>query len=305
MVKKIFDFLSNNKLFKFIIDLWNVYGGIVLSTIIAKILSFKIEEMEKTSAYLILMIACIGVLTSIKCLVFRQSKTLVDKAITHSSTPLKAIDTATNPVASSEELTGMIIETTSFLERLGKSMKVKIKNFFKRVWGNKYTILNITINFVIVAIADFITFSDFLKGYDFFVNNELAFKIGIPLLSSIYLVLDIFTTITKYGWESLNELKDKSEQKARDKASRLTKEQKIVIKNQIKIMHNAINDANSQIKTLDSIINNFEVFESLGISVSQEKYNDYVNANTKKQSLEENIIACQKELEKFEEMLSQ
>lgn len=317
------------KIFSGLFDMWNFYGGIILSTLLAWLFDFNRNSMDDTTSFIILTITIISVFTIVKkdrksnkynkenSVVKDEKKTKEKKEkkkkeklnmlekTTLLNPQFKALQSALSPLESAKNLSETIIETTTLIERLGKFMKQKIVNFFKRLWGNKFTILNIILNLVVVGIADYLLFSDYLMRFEIIAQNELAFKIAVPILSVFYLIIDIFTTVSKYGWESLLELNEKSKQKAIQKASQLSKEQKEVVKNQIAIIKKKISDLELDLEHVQEIINNYQVLESLQsvMPIPQDKLVTYSQAMNDKPRIEIEISELKVNLTQLQQAL--
>lgn len=283
---------------KLIKKYWDILGGTAMGLIISFIAKWQLEKMQLAYTTVILILVCIGLLKVVKS--SYENKNVLDRVVEKQS-PVRAVKIAQNPTQEGEELGELMIETM----KGSKKTMTKIKNFFKRVWGNKFTLLNITFNLLAVAIVDYLVFSEYLMRFNFFVENQLAFKIGIPVLSVMYLSLDIFTTVSKYGWETLLELKDKAEQKALQKASKLSSEQKAIIKNNIKAVKVSITNAENELLKIADVIKNFEILQSLNglVTISAENITMYNNAITRKPSLEANLSHLKLELSQLEEAL--
>lgn len=145
-------------------------------------------------------------------------------------------------------------QTFEFLKE-NKKME-KIKKFFSWLWGNKCTLLSLTISILSVGFCNFLMFAGYLNRYQVFCENELLLKIIGVSLSVIYLFVDIFTTVSKYGCESLEQLDKRYKEEAEKKLNALTSEQKSVVKSTIKkleIQLEAIEPKfNEAIKTVES-----------------------------------------------------
>ena len=300
MVKKIIEWLS---------EMWNIYGGIFLSALLAWVYKFNISYMERTTSFIIMALTLCSVLTilkrGIKTSKNKNTKktTRIEKA-TLIQPRVKAIDTAVNTEQAVQELSDTILKTTTILERTMKVMREKIKNFFKRVWGNKATIINITANLLVVAIADYLLFADYLLKFDFVAQNELLFKVLVPILGIIYLVIDIYTTVSKYGWESLQELKVKTEQKKLEKESRLTKEQKEVLKETKDGVKKQLNEAENKLANAETIIKQVDLLRSIGgVPIGDDKIRDYQQALSNKNTLASQIDNLKQTLETLNKAL--
>lgn len=277
---------------------WDILGGTAMGLGLSFATQWQLNKMQLACTTIMLILVSIGLLKVIKSSF--DNKGLIDKVVERQS-PVRAVIMAQNPTQEGEELGELVIETM----KGGKKTMTKIKNFFKRVWGNKFTLINITINLLCVAIADYLVFSEYLLRFNFFTENQLAFKVGVPVLSALYLVLDIFTTVSKYGWENLDELKAKSQKKATEKASKLSKEQKAIIKNQIKAVENGIATLENELNDMLNIIKNFEILQSLNgvITISSDKVMMYQNATSQKPILEAQISEYKLQLSQLKEAL--
>lgn len=277
---------------------WDIFGGTAMGLGLSFATQWQLNKMQLACTTIMLILVSIGLLKVIKSSF--DNKGLIDKVVERQS-PVRAVIMAQNPTQEGEELGELVIETM----KGGKKTMTKIKNFFKRVWGNKFTLINITINLLCVAVADYLVFSEYLLRFAFIQENQLWFKIGVPVLSALYLVLDIFTTVSKYGWENLDELKAKSQKKATEKASKLSKEQKAIIKNQIKAVENGIATLENELNGALDVIKNFEILQSLNgvITISSDKVMMYQSATSQKPILEAQISEYKLQLSQLKEAL--
>ena len=278
---------------------WDVFSGVIVGLLYSFIVQWELYKIQLAYSIIILILVIIGffrffIKTNIK------HKDLIDRSL-ETQRFTKAIHIAENPSQEGEELGQLVLETIHG----GKKVMKKIKNFFKRVWGNKFTLANITINLLIVAMADFLVFSEFVWRFPFFVENHVAFKIVVPIVTAIYFGIDVFTTVTKYGWENLGELQQKTAQKALQKASKLSKEQKAVIKQQITNAKTSIDNLESELVKVNEIIKNFEILKSLNglVPITQDNMNLYQNSVAKKPSLEAQVSQLKLNLSQLYESL--
>ena len=288
--------------------MWNIYGGIMVSALLAWLYNFNVSYMERTTSFIIMSLTFCSVLTilkrGLKTSKNKNSKTRkLDKA-TLVQPRVKAIDTAVNTEQAVQELSDKIIITTTILERTIEFMKDKIKNFFKRVWGNKATIINIVANLFVVAVADYLVLADYLLRFEFVAQNELLFKILVPILGFIYLFLDIYTTVSKYGWENLNELNVKFEQKKLEKESRLTKEQKAVLKETRDGVKKQLAEAENKLANAETIIKQVELLRSIGgVPITDDKIRSYQQATSDKVTLRGQIESFKQTLDTLNKSL--
>ena len=290
------------KFFKNLIDeikgLWNIYGGIILSTMIAWWSRWSKSTIDVWASYLTLTITCIGLLTFFKIVIFNKKKKKVDGVAL--SKTAKAVKTALNPLQPGKEIGEAII----FTAKGGQKLMLKFKNLMKWLWGNKLTLTSIISNLVVSAVAQFIMYSDTLKDVAFFQEHDLVFKIVVGVLCVLWLADNIFCVVTKYGLENLEELKDKSEAKKEEQLNKLTKEQKALLKQTLATYKETESKIVEQMKFIDQkinefqkIINDYKLLEGLGIGVTSEQVDEYNNAKTQVVTLDNQKATLERQKE--------
>lgn len=215
--------------------------------------------------------------------------------------PLQILELSQNPTQEGEEL-GEI-----FLNQMkgGKKRMEKFINFWKNVWGNKFTILNILFNAFCVGTCEYLYFADYFLRFNWVSESQEVLNIVLPIIGILYLVLDVFTTITKYGWENLEELNIRYAEKALEKASRLTKEQKKVIKDNLNELKTRFSNVSNELNKVNGIIRSFEILRQLGnkIEISNEKVIAYNEAISKQPSLNAEYEGIKQQINALKETL--
>lgn len=281
------------RLLKQIIEELNIYGGIVLSILIGWLCKFEKFNMDKVTSFLLLTLTIVGLGTIIKSKIFHKKLSPVEKAVLSQPT-LKAVD---NMVEESKVDEKELKERMKRTERKWKIIMKRIGNFFKWLWGNKVTLTTILINVAVVGFANYLTFAEQLMRFEFVAENSLAFKIAVPVVSGLYTILSTFAIVNKRGCESLKELAEITEQKKAEKLSKLTKEQKAVIKNEIYEIQAKSAKAKEQLASFDKIIANFQVLSKIEhYSVPQEKVIEYQNATNQYGLVQSTYAKLQEEL---------
>lgn len=246
--------------------LWNIYGGIGFSTFVAWLTKWNKSEMDKWSSYLILMLTCISVLTFFKIVLFKKKASAIDK-VASTDKSVKTLKTAVDPARSGEEIGNAILFTING----GRKFMVKFKNFLKEIWGNKFTITNTIIVLFFATLSQVVTYTDYLYRISWFAENELVVKIASPIIAGIWVFIDLFTTYTKYGFESLQELADR-------KMSKLSKEEKARLKNNLKKFKDSLAIAEKKYAELVKAVSDFEALVSAGYVVTAQE-NEAYNTN--------------------------
>lgn len=181
-------------------NLWNIYGGILMSTLIAYINDFSKSSMDTTTSYIVLTLTCISVLTFLKITVFRKkSNGLIDKTALQQQS-FKAMNVAVDPFRNGEEIGNVIVETTKIGKKVGSKMWIKIKAFFDKFKG------------YMLAIALFIL--SFVEQYGNYINELLDNKLiinGIDIISVVIATLSVVVAclsngFTKDTWKKMVDL---------------------------------------------------------------------------------------------------
>ena len=291
MIKVLKTFIAKLK------ELWNVYGGIALSTLIAWINGWNKMEMDKWASYLVLTLTCVSVLTFFKIVFFkRKSANVIDKGALQSQKSVKNLQTAINPMQVGEELGTTIIYTV----KGGKVVMKKLKNFFKELWGNKFTLSNTLIVLFLATLSQVATYTEYLYKIQWFAENELVVKIASPIIALVWVFLDLFTTYTKYGFESLEDLAKRKEEA---KLKQLTKEQKSVLKANIRKLENSLNIAKGKKKELHSMVSNFETLMGVGYNLNMTEREEYNSAVTQINTIDNTIKGLEQKIKELEEKL--
>lgn len=218
---------------KYLKKYWNLWGGVLIGTFLAWVKHLNKESMDYITSAIVLVITLIGALTFLKSnLNPKKDKKTKEMGIPFETgtelSQVKHINIATNPEQLGIDLLRKIDETLIIVKE-GKKMN-KIKNFFKWLWGNKCTLINIIVSVCAIGFINFMCLADYMMRYAVFARNETFFKIAIPVLSTLWLVLDIFTTVSKYGCESLKQLDVRAKETLERKLNALTPEQKKAVK---------------------------------------------------------------------------
>lgn len=304
-------------LFKELLDkikgLWNVYGGIAISSLIAWLTNWNKVEMDKWSSYLILTITCISLLTFFKVIFKKKTNGVPDTIALNQNKSVKNLKTALYPEKTGEELGNAIIYTV----KGGKKIMGKFSRFMKWLWGNKYTLISIISNLIVSAAAQFVMYSDTLKDYAFFQEHKIVFIVVVTALCVLWLIDNIFCVVTKYGLENLNEIKARVEAKTQEKLNKLKPEQKKVLKNILGGLKEKKVAIVEQLKNVDETyvalqkeVEQFEMLKNINYSFTQEelltnqtKVNELNQAYSKKSALENQKAKIENDIQNIKKQL--
>ncbi len=287
------------KLGKLLSSYWNIWGAVLLSTFIAWLNDFSRGSMDVATSYLVLTLTCIGFFTFFKSYVLSRRKggkaTPLESAV-NSQKSIKAINTAVDPLKNGEELGVKVIQTLTITKRIGGKIMKKIKNFFKALWGNKFTISNTVIVLFNVALTQVATYTKKLYNIKWFAEHETFVKVGSPILAGIIVFVDLYTTYTKYGFESLQELAER-------KASKLSADEKKTLKSKLKLLKDTLNKRRIEKKELLKVITDNENLMRLGYTLSMEDNSKYEEARRKIGFLDEYISKLEADITELSEKL--
>jgi len=277
-------------------ELWNVYGGIALSTGIAYLNNFDKVEMDKWGSFLLLSLACISVLTFFKIVYFKKKKNVADRGVLSSTKSIKTLETAVNPLGVGEEIGQAIIYTV----KGGKRFMQKIKNFFKELWGNKFTLGNTIILLFLATLSQVMTYTEYLYRINWFAEHELVVKIVSPIVAVIWVIIDLLTTYTKYGFESLEEI---AERKLNKSMGKMTKEEKKKLKDNLRELKRNLIIVETKKSEIEKDVKDTETLIGSGYTLGFDERNQYDKNKTQLVNLDAGIEELKKRIKEVEDKL--
>ena len=262
-------------------NLWNIYGGVAISTLIAWLTNWSKIEMDRWSSYLLLTITCISLLTFFKVILAKKKTKSIPDALAMQQKSVKTINAALNPEQVGQEIGTAIL----FTIHGGVKVKEKIVKFFKVIWGNKFTALSLLLNLIYTGFSQYLLYSDELKHIQFFEQNKLLCIIVATAVSVIWLIIELVKDIKNLGFESLTTLNKKWAERKAEKEARLSKEQREVVKStigsitdNIKIICDTLKTKEELLKPLLENINSYNTLKQIGIPVSTEQEQEYAKS---------------------------
>ena len=279
-------------------ELWNVYGGIALSTFIAWLTGWSKIEMDKWTSYLILTLTCISVLTFFKIVFFKKKRkpNIIEKGAIQSQKSFKSLQTALNPQQVGEEVGNAIIYTV----KGGRKLMKKVGNFFKELWYNKFTLSNTIIVLFMATLTQVATYTDYLYRFNWFAEHELVVKVASPIVAGIIVFIDLLTTYTKYGFESLEDIAKRKEQK---KLAELSKQEKAKLKLKLKDLRDTLEVVKEKRKDLFKTIADMEKLINAGYNLSMRERDIYESDRNQVANIENTISNLEKSIKETEEQL--
>ncbi len=278
-------------------DLWNIYGGIALSTLIAFLTHWDKIEMDRWASYLILTLTCISVLTFFKLVYSKKKKAnALDKGAIHSQRSINTLKNAVDPMATGQEVGEAIIYTY----KGGKKVMKKVKNFFKEIWGNKFTLGNTIIVLIFATLSQIMTYTEYLYRINWFAEHEIVIKIASPIVAIVWVFIDLLTTYTKYGFESLDEIANR---KLAKKTSELSKEEIQHLKGLLKQYKASLVTLRKRKMELEKMLQNFTDLDTAHYVFNTKEMNEWDELKKQYNVLSETIDNTIKNIEDIESKL--
>lgn len=272
---------------------WNVWLTITIITIVFIIKKNNAILVEEVRTTLMFVVSLFGTLTVMKTNI-EGKKT--PKVFSENNIECIKNEMGKVMIDLTDELN---LNQTFELLKEKKKMK-KMKSFFAWLWGNKYTLINLTMSVVAVGLCNYLMFFGYLDKYAIFNENETLAKILGVSISVIYLIVDVFTTVSKYGCESLDQLNKRYQEEAEKKLNALTSEQKTAVKSTIKKLQNQLEIIEPKYNEAIKNIENYEMLSKIKGFDTTTLYESY---NLALQFKNENALAVQ-ELKRQIEVLS-
>jgi len=260
---------------KSVVKFWNIWGGIAIGTLIAWLNHFEKITMDNVASYLALILTCIGIFTFTRS-IFKER--IEEKKEGTAKTKLKP-----KQVLMGEEIARELNETIKIAREMKEGKKMK--KFFKWLWGNKLTLINLIVSIGCVGFVNFMSFCGYMDRYEIYKENQTLFQVLFAVGGALYLVVDIFTTVSKYGCESLEQLNTRYEKRKEEKLNALTPEQKKFVKENITKLEKSYEELKKKLTTSLNTIESYKALSSIegfDIGSLQEGYSQalaFVNAN--------------------------
>ena len=248
---------------------WNLWVGLLVAIGVAWYNGYDKSKMDNFSSFLILLVTIVGFLSFLKTLTTTKSKELMESNTTSQKTRVSYIEVASNPYKQGQNLAKDIATTIEIL-REKKAMN-KVKKFFKWLYFNKCTITNIVVSIACVAFVNFMSLWGYLDRYQIFQTNPVLFKVIIGVGGVLWTALSVFCSINKLGAENLSEIDARLQAKANEKLSRLTPEQRKLVKENIKNLQEQLNKLKVESDGAMKKVQSFTVLKSIeGFDVSNQ-----------------------------------
>lgn len=280
---------------------WDILGGTLLGVIITVIFKWQIEKIQIAYSLIILILVFIGFL---KVVFNDYEKNKKDKEgnedvlhkIVDSQISMKAIKISQNPMQEGETLGQLVLRSTK-----GKKNKMKkIKNFFKWIVKYKEQLIGLCGS---IVYAGFTIYAYIYDNFDFILKYfpdtrgwEIGVKIGVGVISVLFIVFGIRNQCKWVGVGSLQTAKNYLEQLGNKVGSKLSPEARRVVQNALRTLENTLKQ--SKIK-YNKVLVSFEA-KKLEIKPVQELISLGIGDITK---LNQQLAQLQQEANNFENEL--
>ena len=310
---------------------WNWYGGIAISYGIAWILNFSKEKMDSAGSFVVLSLSFVAVFTFLKKQVSNYKKDINSNIINNNTnnsnvngkkgkksngsnlgdtvimqqSSVKAMNVASDPDKTGEELGMIIIKTSNLVERTGtKLMKVlkKLGLFIKTYKGALTAFLMFAVTLAIEFVEQFQGCFTEIVGVEWF-----------RVIQAVCYGLEVLIAVFSYGLgspelkEKIAILKDTMDGDSVEQVQYINDRK--FLRKQIKNYDEQVNDVEKEIATLEAsyreIIDEIASCNRLGLTADNEtvtKHNEY---GEKKKALTQKLENKQFALLTYKEKLEQ
>ena len=242
---------------------WTVALSFCASSIISWLLDFNIVGMNKTTSFISLFLTIWVALTVIvEHYNKHRIKSFGEKIILNQK-QVKILEQSLNPEKSIKDTINLLCQIRKEFNKMKK-----FKNFWKDIWCNKATYTSTLTTLIIAVMSQIVIFTDYLYKISWCAEHKLFIQIVAPILAIAWVVLDLYTTWTKYGKETIAEYQNR-------KNSKLTKEQKVEIKNNISTLEKAIETATVKYSKAIRFVTDLDVLIKSGYITTQSENIEY------------------------------
>lgn len=193
-----------------LLDFWDIYGGIITTILVALIVNFEKVVMDKVTSFTSMLIVITSVFVYIKIYYRREKKSFLD-ALILSDSPIKSI----YPFAKSNDI-------SKGFKKI-KENKMDIKKKLYTLFNNKWTIISLLWDSIVVVLLIAFSCVEQLKQFTPMLKNETRIIIAV-IIAICYLIPEVYTTVTKYGIESYAEIISRKKKKLLEKSNPSVKE---------------------------------------------------------------------------------
>ena len=286
MLKKTFSFIS-------------VSLSIILLTMSEILDSLELQRLQKIFYLFSILFLLVGFIVYVRNNVFRKFGKKKILNILPKSKAEQIINLASDPKEELEQI-GHLRNKIYKGERI---MWSKLKSALKWLWGNKCTLFTTICNVCIVVIANFMALTEYIYRFNILAENKMVIQIAVPALSILWGVIDLYTTYSKRGCESLEELNAIAQEKAELKANKLTKEQKQTLKAQLAKLKGLLAPKEEQMAKAIKRLEEIETLINFGCATIEEQ-NEKIQLNKNIALQNPAVETLKKQIASIEEKLS-
>lgn len=286
-------------MFKKVFSLASVTLGVVMLTMTELLDNLELQRLQKIFYLFSILFLLVGFLVYIRNNVFRKKGKKKLENILPKSRVEHMINIVSNPKKELEEI-GNLRNKIYKGERI---MWSKLKSALKWLWGNKCTLFTTLCNVCIMAIANFMALTEYIYRFEVLAENKMVIQIAVPALSILWVIIDLYTTYSKRGCESLEELNAIAQAKAELKANKLTKEQKQTLKAQLTKLKGLLAPKEEQMAKARKRLEEIDTLITFGCA-SIEEQNEKIQLHKSIGSQNPAVETLKKQIASIEEKLS-
>lgn len=263
---------------------WTAALSLCASSIISWLLDFNIAGMNKVTSFISLFLTIWVALTVIVEHHHKHKIKSFGEKIILNQKQVKILEQSLNPEKPIKDMVNLLDQTRKEFHKMKK-----FKNFWKDIWCNKATYTSTLTTLIIAVISQIVVFTDYLYRISWCAEHKLFIQIAAPILAVAWVILDLYTTWTKYGKETIAEYQ-------RRKDSKLSKEQKVEIKNKISNLEKAIETATAKYSKALRFVTDLDTLVKSGYITTQSENIEYQTSKNTVTSLQNTLESLKAEL---------
>lgn len=245
-----------------ILGLWNIYGSILASLLVAWLTGFSKGVMDNVTTFLIMNLAFMSTFTFLKWQIIEKKPNTIIEKVAMGEPSIRAMNTAIDPIHSGEEIGKAILETTNIIERVEKKMWNKIKKFFKwtkTYWQQIVGLLGVLAEATVIVYAYIHNkFGWLLQYFPEGKEWEIGVKIGVAVLAFLFVFFQIRNQVKWCGVGSIAKAQEYIEELSKSVETKLNPKTKANVKTALKALKKGLKEAEKKYNAFVDELNGVE-----------------------------------------------
>lgn len=293
-------------LWNYILSLWNVWGGIIVSILIGKAVDYEKVRMDRAVSLILLVLTIVSVLTFIKKAFVGKKLTKAETLIVATQKSVANLDTSLSPIVKGEVLGEKIIETQKITRKVGEAIMKKVKAILKWLCLYWQQWVGLLITYVVAVYTYYCLALDKLNWLFEWLPKDFGWVLSAKIFIGVVVALGVaLITRNQCKWvgvgtnEKCKEYKEHLQELIEAGVPQLSSSAKSTLKSALKEAQNQLKLAEAKLSSLKKkakqietdIINNQALYEVLKndstsqlLMQLQEQYSKAVDEVSQKQN---------------------